>query len=100
MAASTACASHIAIRSCLVIMRRFLDEEDGGSDHRELRGTARRMVTRTPNGPVGVGFIGSGSVLFAYLQQLDRLVARGLAREGPICVRRPEARRVLHDRRP
>ena len=58
------------------------------------------MVTQTQSEPVGVGFIGSGSVLWAYLQQLDRLVARGLAREGPICVRRAEVRQGLHHRRP
>jgi predicted dehydrogenase len=50
--------------------------------------------------PIGVGFIGSGSVLWAYLQLLDRLVARGLAREGPICARRPETWPNILSRRP
>ena len=40
---------------------------------------------------VGVGFVGSGSVVWAYLRALDALVARGLAWPGPISVRRQEA---------
>ena len=54
----------------------------------------------TARGPVGVGFIGAGNVLPAYLQALDRLVPRGLAVEGPIHARRPEARDALLARRP
>jgi predicted dehydrogenase len=50
--------------------------------------------------PVGVGIIGAGNVLPAYLQVLDRLVPRGLAREGPICARRREAWPELIRRRP
>lgn len=51
-------------------------------------------------GPVGVGFIGAGNVLPAYLQALDRLIPRGLAAEGPIHARRPEAADALRERRP
>ena len=50
--------------------------------------------------PVGVGFIGAGNVLPAYLQVLDRLVPRGLAREGPICARQREIWPELRRRRP
>jgi predicted dehydrogenase len=50
--------------------------------------------------PVGVGIIGAGNVLSAYLQVLDRLVPRGLAREGPICARQREAWPELLRRRP
>jgi predicted dehydrogenase len=49
---------------------------------------------------VGVGFIGAGNVLPAYLQALDRLVPRGLALEGPICARRRELWPMLERRRP
>jgi predicted dehydrogenase len=49
---------------------------------------------------VGVGFIGAGNVLPAYLQALDRLVPRGLAIEGPVCARRREAWADLRRRRP
>jgi predicted dehydrogenase len=49
---------------------------------------------------VGVGFVGAGSVLWAYLQTLDRLVPRGLAWEGPVCARRRSAWRRLSERRP
>jgi predicted dehydrogenase len=52
------------------------------------------------DGPAGVGFIGAGSVLWAYLQVLDRLVPRGLATEGPICARRREAWGDVLRRRP
>jgi predicted dehydrogenase len=38
--------------------------------------------------PVRVGFIGAGSVLWAYLQLIDRLAPRGLAVAGPIAARR------------
>jgi len=50
--------------------------------------------------PVGVGIIGAGNVLPAYLQVLDRLVPRGLAREGPICARQREVWPELLRRRP
>jgi len=60
--------------------------------------TAPQAVADTR--PIGVGFLGSGSVLWAYLQLLDRLVARGLAWEGPICARRPETWPLILSRRP
>ena len=47
-----------------------------------------------------VGFVGAGSVLWAYLQVLDRLVPRGLASEGPICARRKETWPSILARRP
>ena len=50
--------------------------------------------------PVGVGIIGAGNVLWAYLQVLDRLVPRGHAYEGPICARRREIWPDLRSRRP
>jgi predicted dehydrogenase len=48
----------------------------------------------------GVGIIGAGNVLPAYLQVLDRLIPRGHAREGPICARRRETWPELLQRRP
>jgi predicted dehydrogenase len=50
--------------------------------------------------PVEVGIIGAGNVLPAYLQVLDRLSARGLAREGLVCARRRETWAGLLARRP
>jgi predicted dehydrogenase len=50
--------------------------------------------------PVEVGIIGAGNVLPAYLQVLDRLVARGQAREGLVCARRREIWDGLLARRP
>jgi predicted dehydrogenase len=50
--------------------------------------------------PVGVGFVGAGNVLSAYLQLLDRLVPRGLAVEGPICARRRTTWESIRARRP
>lgn len=50
--------------------------------------------------PVGVGIVGAGNVLPAYLQALDRLVPRGLAREGPICARQRKTWPELRRRRP
>lgn len=50
--------------------------------------------------PPRVGFVGAGSVLWAYLQVLDRLIPRGLAVEGPICARRREAWAWVLSRRP
>jgi predicted dehydrogenase len=58
------------------------------------------VETGTSAGPVRVGFMGAGSVLWAYLQMLDRLVPRGLAQEGPICARRPETWDRIRARRP
>lgn len=49
---------------------------------------------------VGVGVIGAGNVLWAYLQVLDRLVPRGLAWEGPICARQRDMWPELLARRP
>jgi predicted dehydrogenase len=49
---------------------------------------------------VGVGVIGAGNVVWAYLQVLDRLVPRGLAWEGPICARRRDAWPGILARRP
>ncbi|MGH3039271.1 MAG: Gfo/Idh/MocA family protein [Gaiellaceae bacterium] len=54
----------------------------------------------TATGPLEVGIVGAGNVLPAYLQVLDRLVARGLAREGLVCARRRETWDSLHARRP
>ena len=54
----------------------------------------------TDRPPVRVGFVGAGSVLWAYLQVLDRLVPRGLAVEGPICARRTEVWPGILRRRP
>jgi predicted dehydrogenase len=50
--------------------------------------------------PISVGFVGAGSVLWAYLQLLDRLIPRGLAAEGPICARRAETWTDVLRRRP
>ncbi len=50
--------------------------------------------------PVGVGIVGAGNVLPAYLQLLDRLLPRGLAVEGPICERRRDRWPELTARRP
>jgi predicted dehydrogenase len=47
-----------------------------------------------------VGFIGAGSVLWAYLTVLDRLVVRGYCVEGAICARRRETWPALLERRP
>lgn len=49
---------------------------------------------------IGVGIVGAGSVLWAYLQQLDLLIPRGLAWEGPVCARRSETWSRLRERRP
>ncbi len=47
-----------------------------------------------------VGFAGAGNVLGAYLGQLDRLVARGLAELGPVCAPSAARRSELAARRP
>jgi len=47
-----------------------------------------------------VGILGSGNVLWAYLQVLDRLIPRGLAAAGPVCSRRRETWDALRARRP
>jgi predicted dehydrogenase len=49
---------------------------------------------------VGVGFIGAGNVLPAYLQVLDRLVPRGHAWEGPIFGRDLAGWDAIRRRRP
>ena len=49
---------------------------------------------------VRVGFVGAGSVLWAYLQLVDRLAPRGLAVAGPIAVRRRERWDEILERRP
>jgi predicted dehydrogenase len=50
--------------------------------------------------PVTVGIIGAGNVLWAYFQVLDRLLPRGRARMGPVCVRRRENWAHIQSRRP
>jgi predicted dehydrogenase len=50
--------------------------------------------------PVRVGFIGAGSVLWAYLQLIDRLAPRGIASAGPIAARRADRRDRILTRRP
>ncbi len=63
----------------------------------------KKLVSRSQakhESPVGVGIIGAGNVLWAYLQVLDRLVPKGHAYEGPICARRREIWRDLKARRP
>jgi len=47
-----------------------------------------------------VAFLGAGNVLGAYLGQLDRLVARGLAELGPVCAHSLERRSELAAGRP
>jgi len=47
-----------------------------------------------------VGFVGAGSVLWAYLRVLDDLVARGLAEVGPIHVRSEARTERIHRIRP
>lgn len=54
----------------------------------------------SPAPRVGVGILGSGSVLWAYLRALDRLVSRGLAYEGPVSARRRETWAGIVSRRP
>jgi predicted dehydrogenase len=49
---------------------------------------------------VKVGIIGSGNVIWAYFQVLDRLIPRGVAQLGPVCARRRETRQDLQARRP
>jgi predicted dehydrogenase len=50
--------------------------------------------------PVGVGIIGAGNVLWAYLGVLDQLVGRGYCTPGPICARRREIWPGIVSRRP
>ncbi len=57
-------------------------------------------MTGSESTPVNVGFIGAGSVLPAYLQNLDRLIPRGVAIAGPVCARRRETWGGLRERRP
>jgi predicted dehydrogenase len=49
---------------------------------------------------VKVGIIGSGNVIWAYFQVLDRLIPRGAARLGPVCARRRETWQDFQIRRP
>jgi predicted dehydrogenase len=58
--------------------------------HSEIAPHTSERERSTETGPPGVGVIGAGNVVWAYLQVLDRLVPRGLAWEGPICARRTE----------
>ena len=58
------------------------------------------LPSATYQSPVSVGFIGAGSVLWAYLGVLDRLVVRGYSVAGPICARRRETWPSLLLRRP
>ena len=68
---------------------------------RIVAGVTRRGTDATePPTPVRVGFIGAGSVLWAYLQMVDRLAPRGVAVAGPIFVRRPETADRILTRRP
>jgi len=50
--------------------------------------------------PITVGIVGSGNVIWAYFQVLDRLIPRGLALLGPVCARRKEKWTDLRSRRP
>jgi predicted dehydrogenase len=50
--------------------------------------------------PIEVAFVGMGNVASAYLRTLDLLIARGIARAGPVCVRNRAAWRELLARRP
>jgi predicted dehydrogenase len=68
-------------------------------DAREAaRGSTRHDDARRAG--IGVGFIGAGNVLPAYLQVLDRLVPRGLAWEGPIFGRDANGWDAIRRRRP
>jgi len=49
---------------------------------------------------VGVGFIGAGNVLGAYLRVLDLLIPKGVACEGPVFARDRSAWDDLRRRRP
>jgi predicted dehydrogenase len=55
---------------------------------------------RSRRGPVSVGFVGAGNVLPAYLQALDRLVARGWAEAGAVVARSGASRARLASLRP
>lgn len=57
-------------------------------------------MAESDRAPVGVGILGSGSVLWAYLRALDPLVSRGLAREGPVAARRKDVWPGIQARRP
>jgi len=57
-------------------------------------------TTEDRGSAVGVGIIGAGNVLWAYLQVLDRLVPRGLAWEGPIHAHRHDTWPDIMGRRP
>jgi predicted dehydrogenase len=53
-----------------------------------------------PANPVTFGVIGAGNALWAYLNAIDRLGARGMARLGPVCARRRSAWPAILARRP
>src|SRR5438309_11175784 len=63
-------------------------------------GTGQREEGATVLRPLTVGILGAGNVIWAYLQVLDRLLPRGLARLGPVCARRRETWPELQSRRP
>jgi predicted dehydrogenase len=69
-------------------------------DARQAAGGSSARLEGGPPGPVGVGFIGAGNVLWAYLQMLDRLIPRGQAWEGPIYGRDTDAWEPILRRRP
>jgi predicted dehydrogenase len=58
------------------------------------------MAEEAHRDAVRVGFIGAGSVLWAYLQMIDRLAPRGIASAGPIGARRRERWNRILGRRP
>lgn len=64
----------------------------------ERKGSVNTEVL--PGNGIGVGFIGAGNVLWAYLQTLDHLGPRGLVWEGPVCARDRSRWPGLHARRP
>ena len=70
-----------------------MDAREAAPGSTPLRDDARRVG-------VGVGFIGAGNVLPAYLQVLDRLAPRGLAWEGPIFGRDTGSWEAIRRRRP
>ncbi|HEY6568201.1 MAG TPA: Gfo/Idh/MocA family oxidoreductase, partial [Actinomycetota bacterium] len=57
-------------------------------------------MTRAGTRGKGVGIIGAGNVLWAYLQMLDRLVPRGSAWEGPIYARQIDTWPAITAKRP
>ena len=49
---------------------------------------------------IAIGIVGSGNVLPAYLQNLDRLAPRGVAHAAMVCARRAEKQEELRLKRP